>query len=521
VLRRRGERASRALVLPACIGGAVVGIGIGFRVDLMTCLPAFPAVIAFSCAGWDRRALTAKAMAIGGCLLAFAITGAPTLLTLKEGSNSGHVAVMGLTNVFTAELGIEPPPYEFGNIYADGYTHALIAAHAVTVQHAPKETLLGSAAYDQQGYQFLVDNAMNFPADQLTRMLGATIQAIRYPFTETARHAYMGSPMLAHAQPFKTIVEWRESAFGWLDGYALYLAFLVVALIYVRDWRLGVTVLLLVLYFGGYSMIQYSRRHVFHLDAIPIGALLVVLQAVVAMAFVRLASIRAGAHASETAPWPLKQYLVRLVGLVALIGAGSAGLFGVRLWQQRHLTAELDRTLALDWERLATTQEAADLVRDGVPAATWAAIFQLHPDPWVRPLTLVRVPPAETPGSPASGTNPIRSEYLRVDVGGGACRAPVVSIGMKYTGPVANFDWEYTRTFDLPTDGSGATVLLAPALYWKDFSTFDGFVVPVEQADCIRGVSRLPSNGDAAFPFLAVVMPPNWRTMPLYQRLGR
>ena len=522
MLRRRGDRASRGLLLPAVVGGVVIGVGVGFRVDLMACVPAFPLVLAFAIAGSDRRAMIMKGLAIGAFLVAFVLTGYPTLQALNRGSNAAHHAVLGLTNAFTKDLGIEPPLYDFGGIYADGYGHALISAHAVAVQHDPKKAALGSVEYDRQGFAFLLHNALRFPADQVIRMAGATVQAIRYPFKEASRGAYLKSTTLSQTEPLATLSRWRGTVLGWVDGYAPYLAALVLAIIFARDWRLGAAVLLLTSYFGGIAMIQYSRRHTFHLDVVPIASLVVAVHAALAIVLAVMARWRGLRTDKETAPPAPQRHLLRLAGLGAFVILGAGSLLLLRAWQQQHVAAGLDRTFALAWQPLSTTTEPLAFRRDGVVIDPgWYAIYETNPERWGQPLTLLRVSADEAAGSLAATTNPIRSEYLRVEVGGEACRLDSVSIGMKYNGPVASLDWEYTRTFELPlVDPQDKTVLLAPAIYWKGSSTFDGFVVPTDQASCVLGVSRAPANDDVPFPFLAMVLPPTWRTLPLYQRLA-
>jgi hypothetical protein len=520
LLLRRGERASSALYLPACVAGIVVGFGIGFRLDLMACVPVFPAVIALAVAGWDRRAVVDKGVAIAGFFLAFGTTAAPTLMALSTGSNSAHVAILGLGRSFTTELGLESPVYDVGDTYSDGFVQSLIAAHALVVQHDPVEARLGTADYDRQGFRFLADNAENFPADQVIRAIAANVQVIRYPFAERSRRAHLVEPLFPPGI-LLTLTRWRAWLFSWVDGYAPLVAVFALCVICARDWRTGAAVTLLIAYFCGYSMIQFSRRHTFHFDVIPVNLLLIAVQA----ACVAAAAAAVRGRAPRRERFALGAESRRAVVALGVLGLAAVPiacvLLAARGWQQRHVSAALDRTLKLEWEPVESPQEPFSLVRDGVVEPTWAGLYQSADGPWRQPLVLVHVPSFDLATVPDPRSD-IRWEYLRLDVGGSGCAARVVPVALKYTGSVPTLHWEYTRAFELPVDAdSRRTVLLVPILYRAGSSRFDGFVVRREQAPCIAAVHRADPRATVPLPMIAAVLPPNWRTLPLYQYRAR
>ncbi|HWI17201.1 MAG TPA: hypothetical protein VNT81_05615 [Vicinamibacterales bacterium] len=511
---RRGERATSRLYLPAIVGGLIVGIGIGFRVDLMACAPVFPMVTMLVVAGWDRQALRVKGIAVAGFTLAFAVTALPTLLSLAGGSNSGHVAVLGLMRPFAVELGLEPPPYDIGDIYSDGYARSLIAAHASVVHQQPRETAMGTPEYDARGYAIVREQVEAFPSDQFVRVIGAVRQIVRYPFTKVSREAYVAEDLFP-AGALKSAAEWRARAFAPLDGYAIALALAAVALLYALDWRVGAALTLMVFYFCGYSMIQFSRRHTFHFDVIPVAFLMIVIQGVVVGALGIWRSAPPGLPA-----WPVlaRRATVGLscaAGIAALL---ALSLWGARSWQQSHLTAMFDRTLQIPWDQIEVSREPISLVHDGVLEPTWYDIDRVSGGIWRGPLTLIRVELAEPASPDATLLN--RWAYLRLEVGGAGCAADLVPVALKYTATIRNVDWEYARVFDVPVRRDATSSVVTPVLYRLTASAFEGFLVPRDLAGCVVTAYRSGAGATVPMPIVAAVLPADWKRLPLYARLA-
>jgi hypothetical protein len=518
LLRRRNDPPG-AWHAPAGAAGLLVGVGIGFRMDLMVCVPVFPAVILLALNGWHTDALIPKLRAVALFLAAFIAAAAPTMSMLTAGSNSAHFGVLGQTRPFTVAMGLEPPAYDIGHLYADGFARTLIAVHAAAVQREPRLADVGSRAYDRQGFTLLADVGRNFPADQIIRVFAATIQVLRYPFTAAARAWYLADAATADQAVPRTLSSWRARVFAWIDGRAIAIAALVLLIISVRDRRVGITLTVLILYFCGYSMWQFGRRHTFHLDVIPIGLLLVGVR----FAWLALQSAAARWRRDDASVWrvPFEPSRVgrALLALGTIAGVLATALLVARSWQQRHVATLLADTLDLRWETVEVTQEPLRMVDDGASWPAWYAAYWKHPERWAAAI-LLRVPPASRSIS-SEPLTPVRTEYFRVDVGGSACQPGGVSVVTKYTGPVSQPDWEFLREFDAAIDESGRKwVLLIPVFYWTGASRFDGFVVPADRVACVGPVRRASPDAAVPFPLLAAALAPDWRTTPLYQRLA-
>src|SRR5260370_37060222 len=87
-------RSRRSLALASAFG-VVLGIGFGFRNDLLINVPPFVVVLAVLTPGRLRDHLPLKAACLAAAALAFVVSAWPILGAYSGGSNSGHVMVLG------------------------------------------------------------------------------------------------------------------------------------------------------------------------------------------------------------------------------------------------------------------------------------------------------------------------------------------------------------------------------------------------------------------------------------------
>ena len=67
------------------------------------------------------------------CRLTFTIVAWPILTAYREGSNTGHVALLGLMTPFDKPLGIEGSIYDWGYTYLDGFAAVTVNSKNVTL----------------------------------------------------------------------------------------------------------------------------------------------------------------------------------------------------------------------------------------------------------------------------------------------------------------------------------------------------------------------------------------------------
>lgn len=516
----RGARAPRRsrFLLAAAAAGAVIGVGLGFRSDLMVCVPAFVITIVLVIPGIDMTELRSKGIALALFAITLIATGWPVVRSASGGSNGSHVVVLGLMQPFTQALGLEVPAYDLGSVYSDTFGVTLISAHAGLVAHNREPIVYGSAAYDAAGGTLLTDVARHFPADVLTRVLAATAQVLESPFTGPSRGDYLRIAPLNASTASRLIGRARDLALKSMEGRAIWLAVVVVLTLSWHSWRLGFWSTVFVLYFAGYSMLQFSRRHTFHLDLIGIGMAVLAVQLVVVEAPRLLARWR-----DPLARVPARRHS-RWWGVVAVVIFGAtvlAALSAARWWQQGHVLGLLDNTLAVEWDSVAAQSQplTPSLLSNGGVRPMWQPILAGDTERWQSGV-LLRVSRPERSGEAWSYQHGQQTEYLRVELRP-ACQSTVISIVTAYSGSEPTSYREYTRLFTIPVgDGAEPSRLLAPVFYrdGPDWTMFDGIAVPRDQASCVASIAFARTPEAIPFPILTAAMGPDWRTIPWYQQ---
>ncbi len=220
----------------AALLGLVIGVGFGFRADLLICLLPALFVLAFC-----RRAC--RGFAVGERLVAMALLMAafyaPASLIMGVyggGSLFAHDVLMGFATNADDMLGINRASYE--KIYIK---HDLFVAGAAA-DYCNRSLPSGAApevSTDER--PLLLQMARTFPGDLLTRGYSAVLWVLR------------GRAASVPLAVFMTV--------------CTAVALLIIAS---RDLRMAWMALLVLLYFCGYTSLQTEVRHAFHLIFIPL-----------------------------------------------------------------------------------------------------------------------------------------------------------------------------------------------------------------------------------------------------------
>lgn len=516
LISRNADRASARLYAPAGLAGVLVGAGLGFRIDLLVFIPAVVAVIFLAVPGMDRRALAVKASAGLVFLVLSLVAGAPILVSAAGGSNSSHVIALGLMREFTRNLGLEPPAYDIGDSYRDSFGYSLITAHSGLHTDSAADLRYGSSEYDAAGTRLLGEIARTFPADVLVRALGAAAQAIRYPFDGASRGEYLRILPLSQSLWFEAVGLARSAALKVFEGWALPVATLVFVAVALRSMRLAAVGVALVLYFCGYSMLQFSRRHSFHLDLVAIG--LYVIGVRIAVEWVRAAINWPPGAASSHARRAITG-VGRVAGVALVVVIAATGLlWAARMYQQRQVVGALEQTLALPWVAVAPAPEpfVPPVGPDGVLMEPWLGRTSLLREDWSSAV-LFRIG-GHPANAPSSGADRVSLEYLQVDVNA-ECGMSNVAVGLVYSAPDSVFYRPYTRVIDIPVQQGGErSRLLTPAFSHQEGTIFHGLALLKDQVLCLRGIGKAARLDAVPLPLLTAVLSPGWREGPWYQR---
>lgn len=489
----RHRRRLRTSLLLSAATGLLVGVGFGFRADVMLVIPLFLVTVVVFWPGGPHRDLGTRALAAAVFLAAFALLSAPVRAGLPEGGNSAHWAVLGLGTSFTQTLGLEQDLYDLGYVYNDTYATSLVDAHAYRVEGFRGPVVLSSPKAEEYGMRLLRDTAATFPADLLARGYAATLHVTALPI-ESASRAVAESSRVAGiaAAPVGVLAAQR-----WLAPAVVVLALLVGA---ARQLRLALLAAFAVMYLGALSALQYDARHVFHLEGISLVAGTFLLLQLVRVVQARRAG-RTSQHLTKRAPAVLAR---RLWPVGAMAGALLVATVGLLVPARAVQAAQVDALLG----------QLQALPRDPVA---------LTPRPVDGSTTLLALPDRTISGAPVFvGSSLVRSSYLVARVRPARCGVPVALLTWRYRSTTAYTDFSRTVQVPRPTDPEGAVDVYFLGLSSDSF-VLAGVELPTAVASCLESVSVV-RNTDSLPLLVNASLPQDWgratpfQTFPFEQR---
>ena len=477
----------------AAAAGVMTGAGYGFRSDGIILVPIG---VMFLLAG-ARQRMPAAAL-VPACFVGlFLITAYPVFRHSNQGG-FGTVVMQGATEPFRAFLEISPAPYSLGSAYSDELTFSGIAAEERRTdsewdQHEgrPIYSVSQAAAISSRK---LVNWVSLFPADFALQAVKSGAWIVGFPalIAPSRSHpdpAYVYRLRLTPSRFLEPLyVALGQPCLPLICGVGLCALLLRVQ---ARSPREAVAVALLLTTMVTYTGIQFSLRHIFHLEFIWVLSLL----SLVAAAW----------------DWPvLRPHVRRFIVSLGLVAAlTTAAYFTLVVWQQATLRHHIQDLLALPREPIATATTAEIdgrlLLRVPVPGAHQQII-----------------------ASPAdSMTNQIdnvvwsaraEADRLIVTVGGADCPAGDIPLGIVYAKRPGV--WQpMDNTLVLPIRARGEQASLVFPAFYRPTQNFESISLPATHRDCsvslerIAGASRLPMVFSMAFS-------PGWEGQSLHKGFG-
>jgi hypothetical protein len=464
----------RNLIYSAAFG-AVLGIGFGFRNDLLIVIAPWLAVVFLALPGSLVAHLRVKAACVAVSAAAFVIAAWPILAGYAAGSNTGHVAVLGLMTPFDGPLGVAAPIYDTGYLYNDQYGWTVVQSFAF--RHFGKAVFYMEKEYDRLAVLYVLMIARHWPADLLARAYGSVLTVLELPFA-IGEHVSM-IPVGARGRTIIRFYTDASRALQMLNGFGAPMTAATLAIVSVRNLRAAIVLLFMVVYFAGYPALQFHVRHYFHLEFIGWFALaFLVDQGLIA------------ARQSTSLSWrPIARGLAFTVSGVAALAA----LLGVtRVYQAAHA-----RTLLRD-DYLASDRESVETSLRPIAAGR------------------VLVDTSKVWHQKPAGA-PIGTEYLVAQFSGRNCDAVQVPATFRYAVTVPGYD--FSRDVDVRLrPGAGPTVVMQAVFDVPGSSRFAGIELPAREAGCLSGVYRV--KADRLPPILLDVnAPASWQRAKLYQTL--
>lgn len=473
--------------------GLAVGIGVGFRIDVLIVVTPLVIVWLVFAAGPWRPTLPARLTGIAVFFAVLLLTGGPILLTLAEGGNKSHPALLGLADRFDLRLELDQPPYNLQHTFYDA--EVMLKLQAFEKHRTGDSPLLD---YENPVYERIADDyyavvLRTFPADFAIRALSAVqgvIEGLRpgntYP-----------EPIGIDAPALRPIYAVRHGIERVLLFRPLYMMILMLAVMAAAAPRQALGWCFLALFFTGYTAVQFYTRHSFHLEFLPIllgGAFYQRCMAATAAGW-RIGARGLTARAFDWRRNHGGRAVLRVAALGAMVIAGLLGpLWLLRLYQQARVMPLLEAYA--DAPRIAVPHTVR-ILADGAAAIT--------------PSTL-----AADPALLDAPAFDMQYLVLTFDTARGGVQGAVT-----YTG--AEYDNDLGHRFALPETAGGATTLCVPVFRARlateavEWVRFDGITLEGGGAERLLALEAFADP--FGFPFyMTVVLPPNLDATRLYQR---
>ncbi len=450
----------RKTVMLGVLAGAVLGVGVGFRMDLLIFVPAVLITLTVFTPSGFAKDVAPRIGAIIAFVLTFMAMGWPVLRTLGGGGNTFHVILLGLMSYFDPDLGIKASSvYEWGYRYNDSYTNFFIDSYAQRILNSASIVTLGTKAYDHAGMLYYLEIARNFPADIATRFLASALTILKLGMVQT---------LVAPA-----------------------LIFACILCIAVSSFRLALFATIAVAYLCGYPSLQFSERHFFHLEFIPLFFIGVLLQIIISNGYIKFLTYRKNGFSIRGAT---QEHLFSLPNLRGVVGIGmvfaviAESFFILRSFQQAHAI-----NLLKPYSQLSILPKGFSTL----PSIEGTVLLQPH----------------GTIGRPAVDEYPVRTDYWILELDGAACKRDRVPISIHYESVDAYNN--STRSTVLELQGQVRYIFHS---YSSSYSFFSGVVIGKNDISCVKNLGR--AVGYEKLPLLMnLTFRENWENERLYQTI--
>lgn len=477
--------------------GAVLGLGVGFRQDLLICAPAFLAVLfVFSPGPWRE---TWRTRCLGSALFMalFLVIGGPILHVLFwKGNNSSHDTLIGTLQYCDSRLGVGSPYYDLGDPFLDEYVRAEVESFNDRINGSEEPLRHYTIQYDRVASEYFMQLVRTLPADFLIRAY-ASVMRIIDELRADSRAPYprgITNPILLH------LYDVYDSLMRLLLTHGRYVAALVLLIIAGRNLRLGICTLFLLCWFAGYPALRFSVRHCFHLHIISLWMAAFLCQRILD-GIPLLLTARGRVNLLEDAPAITDFVSHAWVNTLCFAAIAVAGflvpLNAARAYQQNAVV------------ELFSLYDSASLQPVSLERTpTGDAQAQLFRIPGFANLDLV---PKERRAFP------IQTEYLVVEMGPAERNAPITLL-YEAADPMFDFSRAYTVQGN-PHPGTIPTRVFFP-VYFSEHQRFVGIRLRTEDAPLLKAVYRVQDI--ARFPLLLnATLDSHWRNRDLFFKMTR
>ncbi len=336
-------RAPWRQILLALALGIVIGVGYGFRQDLLICMPPAMVLLLFGVrmhASHPWRWRVAAAMA---CAAAFMVTATPVFKGRQESGDFviAHTLLQGLTSSAEAEIQFGNADYDFGFLGLDTPVIASVGAYALRTGRDYPESYV-SPQYADAGGRLFRETVLTFPADFAARALAAAEHTFHIPGSRFIQETLKLAPYSGGGHRLELFDRMHAPLDEFFSRYGPLCAVLAVVALAAQSYSAAFWVCVLFFYFAAYPSLLAEFRHLFYLAFVPVFFTGVLLSRVWQAVY----GACRGRKETAVGPWLAAGARTLLKGFLfvaALAGIIAAALAGLRIYQYRQAGRLLDR----------------------------------------------------------------------------------------------------------------------------------------------------------------------------------
>ncbi len=466
--------------------GAVVGVGVGFRADLLICIPPAVIVLTLFLPGKPWQYMRLKLICILSMLAMFFCL---SYYPMSEPRGMlYHVMHIGLGDTYEQSLGTGGSTYSVGSQRFDEPNYNRVTSYARRTLGVTDRMPYGGQAYANAGKKYYLDFVKYFPADIMIRWHASVRRILDYaPFVAGKR--------IKSCSFTAMLLDMRWRYLGWLSGLGIWFGLAAVLSLATLGWRPALGTTFLIAYFAGYPAIQFNQRHFFHLEFVHFWVFLFVIQVLIHGAS-RLIKYRSSQDKAQVSLSSFSRLCADQFRRPALFSACLFALILVPLWGARLCQYYTVGKLYKDYDEARL--EPVDFSATQRGPMTWFTLEEEH---------------ADTPPKQKIELNDgdILTDYLVAEFD---CRRPLeITFGYKRSNLLKNFpynsrslrkNFSYNQTIWPGASNNSKNVKFYFPVYegpsiWGEI-TFEGIGIRNVDAGLLKALYRVEHAG--RFPFL-------------------
>jgi hypothetical protein len=487
------------IVILSAVFGLVTGIGLGFRQDILICIPPLIMTLFFflPCGVSSNFRAKFEGLLISSILMLLAGWG--PLFSMEQGQNGWHAAVLGLAPTFTNALGLNESIYQWVAKYDDKTVQAMVSIYSYNRDLV--YAFVSTSQYDKITAEYFLEFAKLFPADFLTRVLGS--------ITKILNLAFLGPISQSQSNPsvLEYIFRGQQAFMSPFMNWGLGIVAMTLLLQSAHKIRFALYSTLFLFYFSAIQTLQFNVRHHFYLEFVfwwCLGFIIYHAWTCTRKPIRDLIQARIEKASLGELLWTKKQWLkwlskpLKFGGIVILLIIAS--LLGLREYQEGRL------------KEIFSVYEKAELT-----PLKWQVVPKSHN------LNLIGVDDFIDKNSlwPMQNNVAYGFQYLVVEFHP-HCESSKLfgSVSAKFQFGRENGSLDLSKNYKviLPSNETKPTRVYYPVHPWNDnrgFFTFKGLGLNPRDMTCLKGFYKVKKPLSLSPLNLILTLPPDWESHPL------